>query len=43
LRLDWEEVHVMFCASAVEVAAVLQTRGWTGDPRPCSLSCRIGR
>jgi hypothetical protein len=38
LRLGWED---MTCTSAGEVAAVLQIRGWTGTPRPCSLSCRV--
>jgi hypothetical protein len=29
------------CDVAAEEAIVLQDRGWTGDPRPCSADCTI--
>jgi hypothetical protein len=41
LRFGWEEIRGGSCASAAEVAEVLMARGWSGVPRPCSLSCRV--
>jgi hypothetical protein len=41
VRFEWKDVHGAPCKSAAEVAAVLRARGWTGDPRPCSLSCGV--
>jgi hypothetical protein len=41
VRFGWEEIRGASCTSAAEVAAVLKARGWTGVPRPCSLSCRV--
>ncbi|HEY1622302.1 MAG TPA: hypothetical protein VGG16_00745 [Streptosporangiaceae bacterium] len=42
VRFGWDEIRGASCASAAEVAATLRERGWTGVPRPCSLSCRVG-
>jgi hypothetical protein len=41
LRYGWEEVRNQRCDTAVEVAKVLRKRGWDGNPRPCSLHCRV--
>jgi very-short-patch-repair endonuclease len=41
VRLEWPDVHGQACASAAEIAAILQQRGWTGKARPCSLTCRV--
>ena len=41
LRFGWIDIRGMSCTSAGEVATVLQVRGWSGTPRPCSLSCRV--
>jgi hypothetical protein len=35
LRYGWGDVHERPCLVAMQVAAVLQKRGWTGRPRQC--------
>jgi hypothetical protein len=42
VRLEWPDVHSQACASAADIAAILQRRGWTGKARPCSLTCQVG-
>jgi hypothetical protein len=39
LRCGWSDVDVTPCATAAEVATILQGRGWQGSLRPCSPSC----
>jgi hypothetical protein len=41
LRYGHAEVFGTPCDVAAEEAIVLQDRGWTGDPRPCSADCTI--
>jgi very-short-patch-repair endonuclease len=41
VRLEWPDVRGQACTSAAEIAAILRERGWTGKPRPCSLTCRV--
>jgi hypothetical protein len=41
LRYSWTDVRRHACATAVEVAHVLQVRGWDGWPRPCSPGCPV--
>jgi hypothetical protein len=43
LRYGWVDVRQRPCATAVEVAKVLQRRGWDGWPRPCSPGCPVRR
>jgi len=43
LRYGWAHVKWAPCATAAEVARVLQSRGWQGRPRPCSPGCPVGR
>jgi hypothetical protein len=43
LRYGWAHVRWAPCATAAEVARVLQSRGWKGRPRPCSPGCPVGR
>jgi hypothetical protein len=43
LRYGWEQVKWNACATAAEVARVLQLHGWNGRPRPCSPSCPVQR
>ncbi len=43
LRYGWAHVRWQPCATAAEVARVLQRRGWPGRPRPCSPGCPVGR
>jgi hypothetical protein len=43
LRYGWKNVSKEACATAAEVASVLQLRGWEECPRPCSRSCVIAR
>jgi hypothetical protein len=43
VRLEWPDVYGRACASAAEIAAILQHHGWTGKPRPCSLTCQVAR
>jgi ABC-2 type transport system ATP-binding protein len=42
MRYDWTSVRHDACATAVQVAKVLQRRGWPGQPKPCSYGCPIG-
>ncbi|NHC14745.1 hypothetical protein [Motilibacter deserti] len=43
LRYDYVDVTFEPCDVAVEVAAVLGSRGWTGTPRPCGKLCAFWR
>ena len=43
LRYDWKQVSKDACATAVEVAKVLQVHGWDGRPRPCAPGCPVQR
>jgi hypothetical protein len=40
LRYSWADVTMNPCRVASEIAAVLQSRGWTGHPHPCSPDCQ---
>src|SRR5690606_31337244 len=35
VRLGWGQVFDTGCRTARQVAVLLQSRGWTGSPRPC--------
>ena len=39
LRYSWADVTRRACQVAAEIGAVLQRRGWTGAPHPCSPRC----
>ncbi len=41
IRLGWGQVFSRACSTAGRVAAVLQSRGWTGEPVPCGPACTI--
>jgi len=41
LRYGWAQVKWEACATAAEVARVLNLRGWDGRPRPCSPGCPV--
>ncbi len=43
LRFGWLAVTRDPCAVAMDVGRLLQLRGWTGAPRPCSPSCPAAR
>jgi Transcriptional regulator, AbiEi antitoxin len=43
LRYGWTDVRRHACATAIEVAKVLQVGGWDGRPRPCSPGCSVQR
>jgi hypothetical protein len=43
LRYGWTQTRRNPCETAVEVAKVLQVRGWGGWPRPCSPCCPVER
>lgn len=43
LRYDWQAVRYEACATADEVARVLERNGWDGTQRPCSAGCPVGR
>lgn len=43
LRYSWADVNQRPCEVAAQVASLLRRRGWSGTPRPCSLTCHIGR
>jgi hypothetical protein len=43
LRYGWADVRRQPCATAIEVARVLQIRGWDGWPRPCAPGCPVER
>lgn len=40
LRYNWADITQRPCEVAAEIAAVLRSRGWTGNIRLCSNSCR---
>jgi hypothetical protein len=39
LRYDWDDVTRRACSTAAQVARSLASRGWKGQPRPCSPAC----
>lgn len=41
LRYGWIDVTTHRCRCAIEVAAVLTRRGWTGQLRPCGPGCGV--
>jgi hypothetical protein len=41
LRLSWGQVFDRPCRTAAKLAVLLQQRGWTGVPHPCSTSCTV--
>ncbi len=41
IRLGWGQVFGRPCSTAGRVAAVLQSRGWTGEPVACGPACTI--
>ena len=41
LRYGWWDVKCNPCGSALQVATVLQARGWTGAPTSCGPTCAI--
>ncbi len=41
LRMGWQQCEFAPCQTAVHVGAVLQRRGWSGSPQPCSLTCVV--
>jgi hypothetical protein len=41
LRYGWTDVRWHACQTAAQVAKVLQSRGWEGQPRPCSPGCAV--
>jgi len=40
LRYGWYDVTRRACETALQEAAALRQRGWTGTLKPCSLTCR---
>ncbi len=43
IRLGWSHVHQEACETAARLAAVMATRGWHGQARPCTSTCAVGR
>jgi hypothetical protein len=43
VRCYWPDLVPTACELAEDVAAILTTRGWTGQARPCRRGCRVGR
>lgn len=43
LRLGWRHCENTPCRTAARLARVLQSRGWSGRPRPCGPGCPMGR
>jgi very-short-patch-repair endonuclease len=43
LRYGWPDVTQHFCQTAAQIAEVLRSRGWTGQPTPCGWSCPLRR
>jgi very-short-patch-repair endonuclease len=41
LRYGWPDVAQHPCQTAAQIAAVLRSRGWTGQPTPCDRSCLL--
>lgn len=42
-RLGWRNVDRDACETAGLLAEALRQRGWTGQPKPCSPRCPVGR
>ena len=42
-RYGWRDVYGHPCETALLQARILRERGWTGQPRPCSPACPVGR
>jgi predicted transcriptional regulator of viral defense system len=42
-RYGWRDVYGHPCQTALLQAQILQKRGWTGKPRPCSPACPVRR
>jgi predicted transcriptional regulator of viral defense system len=42
-RYGWRDVYGHPCETARLQAQILRKRGWTGQPRPCSPACPVGR
>jgi very-short-patch-repair endonuclease len=42
LRYGWSDMTQHPCRTAAQIAAVLRSRGWTGQPTPCGRSCVVG-
>ena len=42
-RYGWRDVYDHPCETALLQARILRKRGWTGQPRPCSRACPVGR
>jgi len=43
LRYGWPDVTQHSCQTAAQIAEVLRSRGWTGQPTPCGRSCPLRR
>jgi very-short-patch-repair endonuclease len=43
LRYGWPDVTQHSCQTAAQIAEVLRSRGWTGQPTPCGWSCPLRR
>jgi hypothetical protein len=43
LHYGWDRVTMTPCLTAAEVAGVLHTNGWPGQPRPCGPDCVIAK
>lgn len=43
LRYGWPDVTRHSCQTAAQIAEVLRSRGWTGQPTPCGWSCPLRR
>jgi hypothetical protein len=41
LHYGWADIATTPCATALQVATVLNSRGWPGSPHPCSPNCVI--
>ena len=41
VRLRHRQVLAEPCATAVRLARLLRSRGWTGAPRPCGPDCDV--
>jgi predicted transcriptional regulator of viral defense system len=40
-RYGWRDVYGHPCETALLQARILRQRGWTGRPRPCSVTCPV--
>jgi very-short-patch-repair endonuclease len=43
LRYGWPDVTQHSCQTAAQIAEVLRSRGWTGQPTPCGWFCPLRR